>query len=149
MQARGTTIGNRLVLRTALSELGQLAAWVEEVSRHAGLTADMAFGLQLCIEEAVANVVMYGGAPDDSPIIVQIQQVRDGVTATIEDGAQPFDATQVPPRAIPESLDEARIGGLGVHLIRQYASEMRYERHQDRNRLTLEFSHSKAPAGWT
>lgn len=148
MQARGTTSANRLVLRTALSELGQLAVWVEDVSRHAGLTVDMTFALQLCMEEAVANIVMYGGAPDDSPIVVQIQQTCECVIATIEDGAQPFDPMQVPPRAKPKSLDEARIGALGVHLIRHYTSEMRYERHKHRNRLTLKFSRSKAPTGW-
>jgi anti-sigma regulatory factor (Ser/Thr protein kinase) len=146
MQATATTASDRIILRTSLSELGRLAAWIEDLARRASLTPEIAFALQLCLEEAAANIVMYGGTPDDAQIIIQIARADGAVTAIIEDSARPFDPTQVPPRAKPVSLDEARIGELGVHLIRHYSSEMRYERWEDRNRLMLRFDPSKTPA---
>jgi anti-sigma regulatory factor (Ser/Thr protein kinase) len=108
----------------------------------------MAFALQLCLEEAVANIVMYGGAPEAAAIAIEIAHSGGIVKATVEDSARPFDPTQVPPRQQPTSLDETRVGELGVHLIRQYSSEMRYERRDDRNLLTLRFDRAKAPAAW-
>lgn len=146
MQAVVTTGSDRLALRSSLDELERLATWVETVARDAGLTSEQAFALQLCLEETVANIVMYGGAAGDAPIIVQIAQSDGAVTAIIEDSARAFDPTQVPPRAKPLSLDQARIGELGVHLIRHYSSQMRYERQDDRNRLTLTFDPSDAPS---
>ena len=50
---------SRLVLRNHLAELRQLAAWIERWTQE-GVPANVSFALQLCLEEAVANVIMYG-----------------------------------------------------------------------------------------
>ena len=144
MQAVAETRSSRLVLQSRLGELQRLASWVETTQREASLTSEEAFALQLCLEEAVANIVMYGGAAHDALIAVQIAPSAGAVTAVIEDMACAFDPTQVSSLTKPLSLHEACIGGLGVHLIRHYSSQMRYERREDRNRLTLIFDRSKA-----
>lgn len=148
MQATSTINSDRLVLRTALPELERLTTWLQSVVRNARLEDDMAFALQLCLEEAVANTVMYGGSQEDAPIAIEFAHSGGVVTATVTDSARPFDPTQVPPREKPSSLNEARVGELGVHLMRQYSSEIHYERRDDQNRLTLRFDRSKAPAAW-
>lgn len=145
MQAVVTTRSDRLVLRSSLDELERLATWVETMTQDAWLNSEQTFALQLCLEEAAANIVMYGGTADDAAIVIQIAQSDGAMIATIEDSARPFDPTKVPPRAKPVSLAEARIGELGVHLIRHYSSQMHYERRDDRNRLTLTFARSNAP----
>jgi serine/threonine-protein kinase RsbW len=38
-----------------------------------------------------------------------------------------------------KSLDDAKIGDYGIHLMRSFASGMHYERREGRNRLTLRF----------
>jgi len=130
----------QLIIRTALPELTRLAEWVEGIARDAQLAADTTFALHLCLEEAVANIVMHGGAQPETPICVELGW-RDGeVVATIEDQARAFDPTALPSRIAPKSLDEARIGELGVHLIRSFASRMQYERRDGRNRLDLHFA---------
>ena len=37
------------------------------------------------------------------------------------------------------SLAEAKVGDLGIHLVRKFANGMDYERLNGRNRLTLRF----------
>ena len=41
------------------------------------------------------------------------------------------------------SLEEAKIGDVGIHLIRSFASGMDYERREGCNRLTLRFTESQ------
>jgi anti-sigma regulatory factor (Ser/Thr protein kinase) len=135
----------RLVLRTALPELQRLASWVEKIAHEAGFAADTVFALQLCLEEAVANIVMHGGAKADAPITVEIARTGDEIVAMIEDEAAPFDPTSLPERIAPASLDEATIGELGVHFMRNYASSMEYERRGPQNRLVLRFAMPPAP----
>jgi serine/threonine-protein kinase RsbW len=137
MQA-STTSDARLVLRSELRELARLADWIEDVARRLQFAPETSFAVQLCLEEAVANIIMYGNS-EGAPIIVQIERAGRDVIAVIEDSARPFDPTQVPPRARPASLEEAQVGELGVHLMRSYASQMEYEWRDDRNRLTLRF----------
>jgi anti-sigma regulatory factor (Ser/Thr protein kinase) len=145
MQTTRTASGERLVLRTSLSEIDRLAAWIDGIAGRAGLPADTIFALQLCLEEAVANVIMYSGAPEEAPISIEIMLDKSGATVVIEDNGRPFDPTRLPPRVKPASLDESRIGELGVHLMRQYSNSISYERLDSRNRLTLTF-HAQSPA---
>jgi len=58
---------NRLELRSDLAELKRLAGWIEAQAQQE-LSADTSFAIQLCLEEAVANIIMHGGgAKDDRP----------------------------------------------------------------------------------
>ncbi len=68
-----------------------------------------------------------------------MELANSSVMVVIEDSGRAFDPTQVPPPPKPRSIEEARIGALGIHLMRSFASEMRYERRDGRNRLTLTF----------
>ena len=130
---------NRLELRGDLSGLGRLAGWIKTGAQHE-LSDDTSFAVQLCLEEAVANIIMHGGAKDDR-VEIAIELERDGGTlvARIEDSGREFDPTQFPPPSVAKSLEEAKVGDLGIHLMRSFASDMHYERRDGRNRLTLRF----------
>jgi anti-sigma regulatory factor (Ser/Thr protein kinase) len=108
------------------------------------VTLDASFAIQLCLEEAVANIIMYAAAKDDR-LSIAVELARSGGTlvACIEDTGRQFDPTQVPPPTMAKSLEEAQVGGLGIHLIRRFASGMDYERRDGRNRLTLRFVESQ------
>src|SRR4029077_17113377 len=113
------------------------AGWIEGWAQR-GVSADVSFAVQLCLEEAVANVIMYAGAKD-SRLEIAVEVERNGATlvARIEDNGRHFDPTQVPPRSVASSLDDASVGDVGIHLIRSFASGMNYERLEGCNRLTL------------
>lgn len=146
MQAARTGSGSRVVLRPSLSEIERLATWIDGVACAAGLGQDTIFALQLCLEEAIANIIMYSGAPEDAPISIEFAPGNGAIAVIIEDSGRPFDPTSLPPHVKPASLDETRIGELGVHLIRQYSRSMCYERFDGRNRLTLTFDPKTAAA---
>lgn len=131
---------NPLELCGDLSGLRRLAGWIEARSQH-GLSADTWFAVQLCLEEAVANIIMHGGGAKDDRLQIAVALERNGGTlvARIEDSGREFDPTQFSPPSVAKSLEEAKVGDLGIHLMRSFASDMHYERRDGRNRLTLRF----------
>lgn len=142
MMARAET--KRLVLRNDLAELTRLAGWIEGWAQQ-GVSPDISFAVQLCLEEAVANVIMYGAGRDDRlEIAVELERNGGALVARIEDNGRLFDPTQVPPPPAVTSLDHADAGHFGVHLMRSFATGMHYERRNGRNRLTLRFLESQA-----
>ena len=48
---------SRLLLRKDVAELERLAGWIEGFTRQ-GTSPDVSFAVQLCLEEAVANIIM-------------------------------------------------------------------------------------------
>lgn len=97
----------------------------------------------------MSNVVRHGfeGQPEkpgvNKDVRLVLQHAGDVVTATIEDFGVAFNPLTVVPPAVPVSIAEATIGGQGIHLMRQFAQHMAYERHDGMNRLTLRFDVSK------
>jgi serine/threonine-protein kinase RsbW len=130
---------NRLELRGDLSELRRLAEWIKALAPQV-ISADALFAVQLCLEEAVANIIVHGGTRKDR-LAIAIELERKGATlvARIEDTGCEFDPTQFPPLSIAKSLEDAKVGDYGIHLMRCFASGMHYERREGRNRLTLRF----------
>jgi anti-sigma regulatory factor (Ser/Thr protein kinase) len=141
----------RLVLRNDLAELERLAGWVQIWSNESVVSSDVSFAVQLCLEEAVANVIMYGGPKDDPlEIAVEVERNAGTLVALIEDNGRQFDPTKVPSPRRAISLDDAKIGDVGIHLMRSFANDMSYERRDGRNRLTLRFLEPQpgaSPAG--
>jgi hypothetical protein len=51
---------DRLALRSQLSQMSQLPAWIERLAAHHGIPADIQFAIDLCLEEALSNVIRHG-----------------------------------------------------------------------------------------
>src|SRR5262249_30014973 len=118
----------RLILRAEHGELARLTGWGGDFAQYANLPPDQVFAVQLSLEEAVANLIAHSGrAESGQEIAVELAASGGEVLAVIEDKGRPFDPTAVAPPSRPASLDEAQIGNLGILLMRNFASEMRYE----------------------
>ncbi len=61
MPAEGTAKHvSRLTLKSQLDDMASLWPWVESVAVEHGIPADTLFGVHLCLEEAISNVIRHG-----------------------------------------------------------------------------------------
>ena len=64
-----------------------------------------------------------GAAKDDRlEIAIELEDNAGTLVARIEDNGLPFDPTQVRSPPLATSLEQAKVGDLGIHLIRSFAS---------------------------
>jgi anti-sigma regulatory factor (Ser/Thr protein kinase) len=131
--------------------LRKMSAWLEESGTALGITAPQRFEIDLVANEAVTNIISYGypgGRQGD--IELRLAVADDRVTLEIEDDGKAFNPLEVDARHAPEGLDDAQVGGLGIHLIRMTMPDCQYRRDADHNVFTLQapLSHSEelAPA---
>ncbi len=102
-------------------------------------------GVELVLEEALTNTLRHGYGPagrEGEPIEIDLQVGTAAVQLLIIDDAPAFDPLAVAESALPVTLDQAQVGGLGLLMIRRTASSAGYERSGGRNRLTLSISRS-------
>jgi len=65
-------------------------------------------------------------------------RVDDGkVELQVEDDGRKFDPTSAPEVDTRVPLEERRVGGLGIHLVRSMATRVRYERTDGRNHVSI------------
>lgn len=116
----------------------QLAQFLTEIAEKENLSFEVENAMQLAGEEAVVNVITHGykGAPG---MIAVHCQVADGlVVLTICDEAPYFNPLTIPPADVDAGIDERRIGGLGVHLIRSLMDDVRYQQTDKGNCLIMQ-----------
>lgn len=94
--------------------------------------------LQIALDELLRNAVAYGSpGPAGGEVTVEVALDPDRVTATVTDNGRPFDPFGVAAPDTTLGVEERRIGGLGIHLVREMMDEVSYQRRGDRNVVTL------------
>ncbi|MDX2274996.1 MAG: ATP-binding protein [Hyphomonadaceae bacterium] len=116
-----------------LAEVGKAVAWADAIALEAGVSDRVRQDLQVCLEEALANLIMHGRADGDKAIAFKVRANPAGVELRIFDRCAPFDVTKAELR----QLEAGRSGGAGLRLLRGLASELRYGSLWGRNKLTV------------
>ena len=127
-----------LVLRNEIKEISKLALFIEELGDELDLSPELVFNLNLVLEEAVSNVILYA-YPKEEHEIITLTAKMDGnqLIFILTDAGKEFDPTQIPDADITLSAEERSIGGLGIFLIRQIMNTVEYQRIDGKNVLTL------------
>jgi anti-sigma regulatory factor (Ser/Thr protein kinase) len=136
------TTGERLNLRSRMSDLAQLPPWIERLASRHLIPASTQFAMILCLEEVLSNIIRHGysGKPDHSIAVHFARPREDYFVFVVEDEAPPFnpvDATEPPALS---SLDDIQIGGQGIRLLRRFADSLEYQATPSGNRLRIGFT---------
>lgn len=127
-----------LIIQNEINELNRLAQFIEELGEELQLKPDLVFNLNLVLEEAVSNIILYAYPKQMcNEITIQADWSEQSLIFTITDTGKPFDPTQVAEADITLSAEERPIGGLGIFLIKQIMNEVEYQRIEGRNVFTL------------
>ena len=125
-------------LGNSLSELKALHQHLKKWSATIGLLDISISRINICLDELFTNIVLYG-FDDDGEHIVKFVLIGDSnfVVINIEDDAKPFNPLEKVDPDFPENVEEAKIGGLGILIIRKIMDNVTYERSQGKNKLTM------------
>ena len=128
-----------LVMRNDIEQIPTLAEWVETI----GLPQELNMPINLALEEAVSNVMLYAYPEKSGQVLVEFNKAVShqpsavSLIFTITDSGIPFDPTQQEDPDVTQNAEERPIGGLGIFLVKQIMDEVRYERKDGKNVLTL------------
>jgi len=125
-------------LKSNLSELDALCQKLEKFGQSKGLSKKCIFEANLALDELFTNIISYGfDDKNDHTISITISLQNDELVFSIEDDGVPFNPTKVETPDLECTIEECRIGGLGIHLAKNLMDEVCYQRCNDKNILTL------------
>jgi len=127
----------RLTLKNDVDELTKLPEFVDTVCEEAGVDMALIASLNLALEEAVTNVVLYAYVGGEGTVDIDAVYTDKKLRFIITDSGIAFDPTKKEEADTTLSAEERPIGGLGIHLVRQIMDSVNYERIDGKNVLTL------------
>lgn len=125
-------------LKSNLSELDALCQKLEKFGESMGLSKKCIFEANLALDELFTNIISYGfDDKNEHTIRITISIQNDELVFNIEDDGMPFNPTEAETPDLECTIEECRIGGLGIHLAKNLMDEVCYQRCKDKNILTL------------
>ena len=125
-------------LANELREIAGVAEKIDAFCEAHALSREIAYSVNLSIDEILTNTINYGYQDDDPHRIELVVRFEsDSLSVVIVDDSRPFDLTVAPEPDVEASLDEREVGGLGLFLVHQMMDKVDHELVDGRNVVTL------------
>ena len=125
-------------LKSNLSELDALCEHLERFGQSIGLSEKCIFEANLALDELFTNIISYGFEDKSEHLIkITLAYQDDNLVFSIEDDGVPFNPTKAKTPDLQCTIEECKIGGLGIHLAKNLMDEVCYQRCKNKNILTL------------
>jgi anti-sigma regulatory factor (Ser/Thr protein kinase) len=118
-----------------LAQLATIRGFVARAGSDLGLEDQAIYDLQLAVDEACSNVVKHGYAGQGGEIEITMEREEDKVRVMLRDWGKSFDPQAVPKPDVTASLEQRRLGGLGLFLIDQVMDDVQFEFDPDEGNL--------------
>jgi len=121
-----------------IRDLSRMPELVAQIADQEGLSEDVVFGMNVALDEMLSNIIKYGYTDDAiHEIRVRLSVAGPMLVAEIEDDGQPFDPCAAGSVDVDAPVEERKVGGLGIHIVRTLMAEVGYARVEGRNRLVM------------
>ncbi len=127
-----------MTVKNSHDELDYIVSALESMAERENWPPALVYRVHLVVEELVLNVMDYGYDAGIHEIEINLASEEDSLTIEIVDSGKPFDPlTEAPEPDLDASIEDRRVGGLGVYLVRTMMDQMHYKRENEKNHLTI------------
>ncbi len=132
----------QIEIAATAQDISAASAWLTEQCEVHRVPAAQQARLDLCLNEALANVIFHGGdALSAARIRIQFHadlgSTRCDAAVTVSDPGKPFDPLHAPIKPRPTSLETAEPGGHGLLMLRKFSDRLEYYYADAQNHLTF------------
>ena len=128
-----------LLVDNQIGELSKVVDFLDELGEEWELPIPLVFSLNLVMEEALTNIILYG-FEDSNLHTIEInfsKSEADELSITLIDDGQPYDPTLKADPDLTLSVEDRPIGGLGIFLIKKIMDKVEYQYINNKNYLIL------------
>src|SRR5262245_59787097 len=119
--------GLHLEISNILSEIAQVTEAIKQFCAQSDLPHDVNYALQLVAEELLSNIILHGFPQGGQHrIMIDVEAKSGEVCLVIKDDGIQFNLLEHTVQNKPASLDEIKIGGLGILLVFNNMDEINY-----------------------
>jgi serine/threonine-protein kinase RsbW len=137
---------DRIVLESQLSELIRVSPWIEALAARYAIPENVVFGMNLCLGEALANVIRHGHRGQNGSLRIQLAVPHQGqFMLIVDDDAPRFNPLEQEPPPAYAPDNPTQIGGQGIRLIRGFSDSLEYLATPTGNQLRIGFSSQRSP----
>lgn len=124
----------RIDVEPGIERLEEVTEFVEGTFIECSVSDKVIVSMNIALDEIFSNITYYSGAK----YVVAECGVIDGMAVLrLYDDGKPYDPTKAAEVDITETAEERKIGGLGIHMVKNMMDELEYAYEDGMNILTM------------
>jgi phosphoserine phosphatase RsbU/P len=134
------TAGPKLELTVPnhLSENSRVKKHFDTFAKDYGIPEKVRLKMNVVFDELLTNIISYAYQDNkEHDIKIKVELSADRLKVSMVDGGIPFNPLGVEKPDTELPLEERKIGGLGIHLVRKMMDKVSYRRRIDKNVITV------------
>jgi len=135
-----SSTGTKIELRilNKIPEIEKVCNSIMTFSRQHAIDEKIISNLYLAIDELLTNIIRYGYRDEkDHTIYIRYSIEKELLTLQIEDDSYPFNPNKAPVPDLNSDLENRKVGGLGIYLVKNMMDDLKYVTKNGKNILTL------------
>ena len=128
-----------LTIEATPENVDKAVAFVDEMLEEYGCGMKEQMAIDVAVDELFVNIANYAYSPDIGYATVMVDVVKDplAVEITFVDNGVPYDPLAKADPDITQSVEERRIGGMGIFIVKKSMDSVNYEYKDGKNILTI------------
>jgi len=128
----------KVTVKNRIEDLLRVNSLFESFATQHDISGRLRYHLLVSIEEILTNIIKYGFDEEGvHPIHITFRRVEEQIEMEFEDRGREFNPLEIGEPDLDIPLEERKLGGLGIHLVKKMVDEAKYRREGDRNILLL------------
>lgn len=124
-------------VKAKVNNLNKVLSFVTCMLEEAGCSMKLQMQIEVAVEEIFVNIAHYAYTPGEGDATI-LAGIEDGtLTVVFKDQGIPFDPLKKEDPDVEAKAADRSIGGLGIYMVKKSMDDMRYERTDGYNILTL------------
>lgn len=130
---------NELNIEATLENIETVTDFVNEHLERLDCPMKAQIQIDVAIDELFGNIAHYAYAPEKGVATVRVEVIESplSVVITFIDNGKPFDPLAMEEPDTTLSVDERKIGGLGIYMVKKSMDEITYEYKEGSNILKI------------
>jgi serine/threonine-protein kinase RsbW len=142
-----------LSLTADYAEIRNASNWLAKVCAELAVPISEINRLDICLNEALANIIEHGGYDVKlNPIIMKVQIANDSLsselTVTLSDKGKPFNPLTYQQKNRANLLEDTEPGGLGLTMMKEFVDELNYTYSNQSNNLSFSVCWSQTESSY-
>jgi serine/threonine-protein kinase RsbW len=127
LKAEKSKSKKKLEIKSRTENLTAIREFINNAAKGAGLSKETIDNIILAVDEACTNIIKhaYKYVPDGK-IVITLRIDKQSFTIEIVDFGKSFDPELVPNPDLQKYIDQGRVGGLGMFLMKTLMDEVKY-----------------------
>ena len=128
-----------LIVEAKTDNLDEATAFIDTELEEHDCSMKVQMRIDVAVEELFVNIAHYAYEPETGMAEIRIDFKNDpaAVVITFIDSGVPYDPLAKEDPDVSLSLEERKIGGLGIFMVKKSMDDMKYEYKDGKNVLTI------------